>query len=495
MMKLIQQTRIDANTIALSDEESDFDITLFANKDVEIDRNSIAETRNLFGIRKTLRSLNSVDFFGDVKGDLKRCLLTPDFHKGAGIPVGTVMETIGCVIPRSAGTDVGCGMRLVIASMTRDEFASLSDAIDHKLRHAFFEGGADIPMSQESREAMLRDGMPGVVKMLGTKDGIWKRIDPNKFSTEMDRMHSHGWKTNDLWNFQDYTKGSGGVSRDASIASIGGGNHFVEIQYVDECLDRKSCYEWGIKKGFIAIMAHTGSVDFGSSVGTFFMDLAKTIFPYSIEHPEHKFYPLPTSGDHQKYGTKYLSAMGLAANFSVVNRFMLTELVLRSLSEVSGKEVEGHLVYDAPHNLVWSDHDCCNHIHRKGATPATKDENDGAFPNGHPVIIPGSMGDASYVLKGTGSLASLCSAPHGAGRLVARGEGRRGKVEELDAIRIVTKIDPKKTRRDVADELRKNLMEEAPSNYKAIMPAIETVRDAGIADPVAKLMPLLTIKG
>ena len=490
MKTAVKMTRLDENRVALNDG-GDFDITLFANEAVQIDRQSVAETANLFGIGRTIEQLNTVDFFGDVHGSLNRCLLTPDFHKGAGIPVGTVMETTGFILPRSAGTDIGCGMRLVIASITRDEFAALSGEIDNELRHTFFEGGRDIPMSEEGRAAMLREGILG---MAGTNEGIWKHIDPNRVADEFSRMHRNGsWPTNDLWNFQDYVKGSGGVSRDAMIASIGGGNHFVEIQYVDECLDRHTCYDWGIKKNHVSIMAHTGSVDFGSAVGGFFMELAKKIFPHNMEHPEHGFYPLPTVGDQSEHGAKYLSAMGLAANFAIVNRFMLTELVLRALSKVCGKEVSGHLVYDAPHNLVWSDG--CNHIHRKGATPAEKFEFDENFPNGHPVIIPGSMGDASYVLRGHGAVTSLCSAPHGAGRLTARGESRRGNVGELDTIRIVTKIDPKKTRRDVADELRKNLMEEAPSNYKAIGPAIDTVKNAGIADPVARLMPLLTIKG
>ena len=290
----VQMSRLDENRIILSDG-SDFNITLFANKDVEIDRQSVAETKNLFGIQQTLERLNEVNFFGDVRGKLNRCLLTPDFHKGAGIPVGTVMETTGLVLPRSAGSDIGCGMRIVVASMTHDEWLSLSSEIDNELRHAFFEGGRNIPMSEETRTAMLRDGILGLQSNNG--EGIWGQIGSEKIASEVNRMHRQGsWQTNDLWNFQDYVKGSGGVSRDAMIATIGGGNHFVEIQYVDECIDRNACYEWGIKKGYITIMAHTGSVDFGSAVGGFFMDLAKKLFPHSIEHPEHKFLSVADCG-------------------------------------------------------------------------------------------------------------------------------------------------------------------------------------------------------
>src|ERR1700683_5126034 len=108
----------------------------------------------------------------------------------------------------------------------------------------------------------------------------------------------------------------------------------------------------------------------------------------------------------------------------------------RCLSGVAGRVVGARLVYDAPHNLVWSEGQ--NHLHRKGACPAANDPADPLFPDGHPVIVPGGMGDSSYVLKGHGSVASLCSAPHGAGRLAARGEGRKGDTGELGRIRVVT---------------------------------------------------------
>jgi hypothetical protein len=109
--------------------------------------------------------------------------------------------------------------------------------------------------------------------------------------------------------------------------------------------------------------------------------------------------------------------------------------------------------------------------------------------------LAGSMGDSSYLLKGSGSVASPCSAPHGAGRLAARREGRKSKAGELDPIRIVTKIDPVKTRADIAAELWKTMMEEAPSQYKPVTPVIDTVAGAGIAQAVARMRPLLTIKG
>jgi tRNA-splicing ligase RtcB len=243
----------------------------------------------------------------------------------------------------------------------------------------------------------------------------------------------------------------------------------------------------------VAVMVHSGSVGLGGMVGQYFMDLARKLHPRIKAMPRHGYHPIPTAGPLADKGEAYLSAMGLAANFAVVNRLMLGALALRCLSDAAGRSVNGSLVYDAPHNLIWSHgHD---HLHRKGACPAGSEPEDPLFPDGHPVIVPGSMGDASYVLKGQGSLASLCSAPHGAGRLAARGEGRKGDVGELARIRVVTRIDPARVRREIAAEHMRTLMEEAPSQYKSVAPVVETVAEAGIAAPVARLRPLLTIKG
>jgi tRNA-splicing ligase RtcB (3'-phosphate/5'-hydroxy nucleic acid ligase) len=174
-------------------------------------------------------------------------------------------------------------------------------------------------------------------------------------------------------------------------------------------------------------------------------------------------------------------------------------MVVRALTEALGREVEARLVYDAPHNLIW-DHGDHRMIHRKGACPADGAADlggnaDPAFPWGHPVIIPGSMGSSSYVLRGHGSVASLCSACHGAGRLAPRQQSRQGSTAELETLRVVTKVDGRRLRRDVRDEWERSLLEEAPSRYKDVTPVIATVVDADVASKVARLWPLLTIKG
>lgn len=490
----VSAVRLDATRLRI-DTPSGLDIALFANADVPIDRPSLDEIGTLSAIAETLDALNQQRFFGDLAAEIRRCVLTPDFGKGAGIPVGTVIDARGFVLPRCTGTDIGCGMRLVTTDLTRDDFERLSPRLDSILRHAFFEGGRGIAMDPAGRAAILREGAAGL-RRPAEPEGLWRQLDRAELDHDLARTHLGGsWPTRDLWEFGDFVEGSGGVSHDSAIASIGGGNHFVEIQTVEACLDRQACWRWGLKPGMVTIMVHTGSVGLGSAVGKHFMDLARRLHPTALKLPGHGFHPLPTSGKQGGHGAAYLSAMGLAANFAVVNRLMLAALTLRCLSDAAGRRVAGALVYDAPHNLVWTGGDGHDHLHRKGACPSECDPGDPLFPDGHPVIVPGSMGDASYVLRGRGSVASLCSAPHGAGRLAARGIGRKADADELLPLRIVTKIDPKTVRRDIAAELAKQLMEEAPSQYKAVGPVVETVQAAGIAEPVARLRPLLTIKG
>jgi tRNA-splicing ligase RtcB (3'-phosphate/5'-hydroxy nucleic acid ligase) len=169
---------------------------------------------------------------------------------------------------------------------------------------------------------------------------------------------------------------------------------------------------------------------------------------------------------------------------------------------VLGREVEARLVYDAPHNLIWVDGD--THLHRKGACPALAGDPAAASSpfrfTGHPVIIPGSMGAASYLLAGMGNGDALCSACHGAGRSLSRNRSRAvDPGDTFERLRVVTSIDPTapdvRLRRDVLAEYEARLKEEAPYAYKDITPIVQTVEQASIARRVARMWPLLTIKG
>jgi tRNA-splicing ligase RtcB len=488
----VEATRLDATRLRLA-TPSGIDITLFANDRVPVDRASLSETLGLDEIAAAVAALSRARFFGDGEAAVRRCVLTPDFHKGAGVPVGTAMDAVGFVVPRCPGTDIGCGMALWSTAMRREEFESLGGRLDALLRRAFFEGARSAALAEADRAAVLREGLPALRRVAGGP-GLWGGVSPGDVDRAVARAHRGGsWPTSDLWAFGDFVRGSGGTSHDAALGSIGGGNHFVEVQWVEERADRRACWDWGLAEGAVTVMVHTGSVGLGSLVGKHFTDRARAVWPRGVPLPARGYLPLPTVGPLAAEGEAYLSAMGLAANFAAVNRFVLARLALRCLSEAAGRDVGGNLLWDSPHNLVWSDGQ--RRLHRKGACPALRDERDPVYPDGHPVVVPGSMGDASWVMRGLGSDAALCSAPHGAGRLSARGEGRKGEAGELDRLRVVTPVDPARVRRDVAAERARSLMEEAPSQYKPVAPVIDTVREAGVAAPVARLRPLLTVKG
>ena len=484
--------RLDANRVRVNTPNG-LDITLFANERVFLDPASVDEIRAFSTLAGTLTALNTAGFFGDAPAHLERIVLTPDFHRGAGIPVGAVLDARGFVLPKAVGSDIGCGMRLLTTDITGAEFARLGDDLDRRLRYIFFEGGRNIPMSPRQRTAMFRDGVQGLLQCPHAGEGVWQRWDADAQEADLMRTHQLGaLATDDVFALDDFIKGSGqAFSRDGQIGSIGGGNHFVEVQRVEETFDGATARAWGLKRGMVTIMAHSGSVGVGQLAGAHFSDEVKAAFPRGAPRPEHGFYPLAATS---AAGRRYLSAMGNAGNFACANRLFLGLVTVRALSEALGREVEARLVYDAPHNLIW-DQGGGQMIHRKGACPADGPSDDAEFPSGHPVIIPGSMGASSYVLRGQGATASLCSACHGAGRQAPRQQARRGSTAELEPLRIVTKVDQRRLRRDVRTDWERSLLEEAPSRYKDVAPVIETVTDAGIASKVARLWPLLTVKG
>lgn len=492
-------------------------VTLFANEDVPIELEAVEQALGFVSIAETLDTIAKAEaagrigpFWGESPGRLERVVLTPDFHRGGGIPVGTVAEARGFVVPQAVGNDVCCGMRLLVTDITRDELAPVLDAIDKPLREVFFQGKRGIPMSPRQREALLREGLWGLYETRDDNagDGIWKYYDPRAQERDLAHVHFQGvLPTKDVFSFADYIAASGAVDgRDSQIGSIGGGNHFVELQVIDELLDGATAHAWGVKPGTIAIMAHSGSVGLGYPVGGHFLDRARAIYPKELKHPEHGFFAIPTRGPHAALGAKYLDAMRNAANFAFGNRLMLGLMATRVLSEALGRDIDARLVYDAPHNLIWDDPVTDLHLHRKGACPAPGRDPSSAGPfrfTGHPVIIPGSMGAASYLLAGDGNEAAMCSACHGAGRALSRGKSRhvdeQTYTETFERLRVVTPIDPSsaevRLRRDVLAEYHDRLKEEAPYAYKDITPVVQTVEDAGVARRVARLWPLLTIKG
>jgi tRNA-splicing ligase RtcB len=414
-------------------------VTLFANRDVPIELEAIEQALALVSVQQTIEEVRAAQrrgtiapFWGDGEAALERVVLTPDLHRGAGIPVGTVAQARGFVIPQAVGNDVCCGMRLLVTDITREELARHVDALAAPLRAVFFEGQRAIAMSPRQREALLREGLWGLLETAGDNagSGLWQWYEPRAQEADLARVHFQGVvPAREVFAFGDYILSSGSASgRDSQIGSIGGGNHFVELQVIDEILDGATAHAWGVGRDTVAVMAHSGSVGLGHTVGGYFLDRARAIFPRELKHPEHGFYLVPTDGPHAALAAKYLDAMHNAANFAFANRLFLGLMAIRVLSEVLGRPVESRLIHDAPHNLIWAgDGAAGRHLHRKGACPALGPDVSSAGPfrfTGHPVIIPGSMGAASYLLAGSGNEAALCSACHGAGRSLSRGKSR-----------------------------------------------------------------------
>lgn len=446
---------------------------IYAKEEVQIENGAVDELLNFLQVKDDLDGL----------GQLEEVVVTPDFHKGRGIPIGTVALVGGAVLPQAIGSDIGCGVQLLVTDVHARDLEALWPQLQHRLRYLFFEGGRDIPMSPQQREAMLEGGPQGLLDTYqdNEREGLWRYYDVAQQTDAADRYCGPD-PVDTIFSFSGFIKGSGGSStRDAQIGSIGGGNHFVEIQEINAILDGVKAYEWKLNQSYCCIMVHSGSVSLGHAVGAHFVSKAQAVWPKGKKKPKSGFYGL-TSNLAEQYWKAEINAV----NFAACNRLFLGLMTIRALSEILGRKVQHHLLHDAAHN--WIDGRYGLMQHRKGACPAFKND---------PVLIPGSMGDYSYVLNGLGNQSALQSACHGAGRQLSRGKAM--KVEAEEKLRIVTPLDPEsfqvRSRKDILKKYEQRLAEESPAAYKPVAPIIETIREAGIANPVVRLKPLLTIKG
>lgn len=487
------------------DNPLNLDVKLFANKDVFIENEAFEELFDFLDVERAVRDIHDAKLsYLDPSAKISRVALTPDFHKGSGVPVGTAAEAHGFVIPKAIGNDICCGMRLLATDIPVSKLENSWKEIQVALRAIFFQGQRDIPMSPAQREAVLRDGLPGLLghHKDNANNGIYKFYDPKAQSEDLEKINNHGgFKTKRLFGFDKFITSSGNIDgRDPQIGSVGGGNHFVELQRIDEILCSESARRMNLSKGNLAIMIHSGSVALGHVVGGHFMDRARELFPKGIRHPKNDFFMLPMTGEFQKEGEFYLDSMHNAANFAFANRLFLGLMAVRAIQETLKITVDARLIYDAPHNLVFNRN--ANYLHRKGATPAEGPSNQSDWM-GKPVIIPGSMGSASYLLTGLGNEDALESACHGAGRIMPRGEAAHvdDKIfdKETEKLRLVTPVDlnspQMQMRKDIVKKIKERIKEEAPYAYKPITPVIESIKESGIARPVVKLMPMCTVKG
>lgn len=486
----------------------DIDVSVFANEEVPIERAAIEELDQMLGLQGTVETFAkaSPESFQEPPR-IERVALTPDFHKARGIPVGTVLQTSGFVVPQAIGNDINCGMRLHVTNVDATDVVGHLDELETECRRVYFEAGRNIPMNSSMRESLFLGGIDGLYQTVGKDldEGLWNYFHRCEKDATLARIEQCGTlPANRVWRVDNMLGDSATLSRDSQIGSIGGGNHFVEFQRVEKIIDGQVAHAWGLTEGMLAIMVHTGSVSVGAACGSFYRDKVRDIFPDDVRHPDNGIFPLPFGEKHAETAAIFWDAMHNAANFAFANRMFLALMAWESLENCLG-EVACDLLYDAPHNMVWKQPDG-GIVHRKGACPARGYDamKDTPFQYyGEPVLVPGSMGASSFILAGNGFAGTVSSAAHGAGRAISRGKAMKGFDREfekfLQEFRVVTPLDFRrqdvKQRRDIIAKKLSDLKQEAPFAYKGIGPVIQTITDAAMARPVAKLTPIMTVKG
>ncbi|MGH2739561.1 MAG: RtcB family protein [Actinomycetota bacterium] len=441
------------------------------------------------------RAVEQVANVATLPGILKASYAMPDIHWGYGFPIGgvaaTEVEAGGVVSPGGVGFDIACGVRLV---------------------------RSDLDWEQDVKPEIGR-----LVHILGarTPRGVGTKGRMPLSRREMMKVLSHGVRfplsRGVGWDEDAEYCEDGGVLEDAKpeyvsdraiergapqLGSLGAGNHFVEIQVVEEIRDERAARVLDLFAGQVCVMLHSGSRGAGHQTCTDFLKVVDRVMPnYGIEVPDRQLACVPVQDPAAQ---EYFGAMYAVANYARANRHVLTQAVRESFEEVFGRsdrDMGMSVVYDVAHNLAKiEEHDVdgarkrlC--VHRKGATRAFGPGHP-EIPSryreiGQPVIIPGSMGTASYVLVGTREAGerSFSSTCHGAGRAMSRTKARKvmsGQQlrEELEGRGIV-----------FARSQWRLLAEEAPYAYKEVSQVVEACEGAGLSRAVARLRPVGVVKG
>lgn len=422
-------------------------------------------------------------------GVTRQALGMPDMHEGYGFPVGGVMGTAlpdGVISPGGIGFDINCGVRLMSSRMRADGVASELPGLLHELSRSVPTGygrGGRLELDAEELDRVLEGGVPYLI----SRHGLGLPEDP-AFIESGGRMPAA-----DASCVSDRAKQRGGDQ----IGTLGGGNHFLEVQRVAEVFDAGAAEAFGLFAGQVTVLIHTGSRGLGHQVCTDYVrEMDASMSRHGIVLPDRQLACAPFSSEE---GKRYFAAMSAAANFAWCNRQALTQRCREVFARVLGAKAEGglKLVYDVAHNIAkverYGNRDLC--VHRKGATRAFGPSNPELPPPyrtaGQPVFIPGSMGTESYVLAGNDASAevSLNSCCHGAGRSMSRTAAKKAVKgdqlrKELEGRGIIVKCPS-----------NAELAEEAPVAYKDVSRVVDVVVRAGIARKVARLVPLGVLKG
>ena len=424
-------------------------------------------------------------------GIVGKSLAMPDIHQGYGFPIGGAAATStrdGVISPGGVGFDINCGVRLLAGNLNRDAVrAKLRELVNQLFRDVPSGAGSEGPisLSYDDLNRVLETGSSWIVEH---NYGEAADIEFCEESGQMDGA--------DAAKISDRAKQRGR----SQLGTLGSGNHFLEVQYVERIFDADAAHAFGLVENAIVVLIHCGSRGLGHQVCTDYLKtMNEAMRRYGITLPDRQLACVPA---RSKEGQDYLAAMAAAANFAWANRQAITHAARGSFAKIFGPEAQLRVVYDVAHNIAKRERHRVDGgaeeevlVHRKGATrsfPAHSPFIPDAYREaGQPVLIPGSMGTASYVLVGTErameeTFGTVC---HGAGRALSRTAAKRGRdvrveTQKLEEQGIILR-----------SETRDGILEEIPEAYKDIDAVVDVVHNAGLAKKVARLKPMGVIKG
>ncbi len=447
-----------------------------------------ASDKLMDSITKDGKTIQQVKNVAALQGIVEKSIAMPDAHQGYGFCIGGVAAfdlEKGIISPGGVGYDINCGVRLLISTITKEEFLKKRQALLNELYKNIPSGvgkNSEFKLTDAQLDEVLNKGVDWCIKQgYATKEDISKIEDNGCIQGA---------------NAQKVSQKAKARGR-AQLGSLGSGNHFLEVQEVESFFDDKTAKSFGLtKKGAIAVMIHSGSRGLGHQTASdYIIQMEKE---YGFKHlPDRELACAPISSP---LGKDYQAAMAAAANFAFVNRQLITHQVRKSFAKLFPK-AQFELVYDIAHNIAkFEEHivqgkkqTVC--VHRKGATrsfgPGRKEIPAVYRSLGCPIFIPGSMGTYSYVLVGTKKAEELSfgSTAHGAGRMFSRSFAIKNITPE--------QVEQQLAKHDVLIKTssKKGMVEEAPDAYKDINEVARVSHALGIGQLVARLKPLAVVKG
>jgi len=424
-------------------------------------------------------------------GIVGRSLAMPDIHQGYGFPIGGVAATDpeegGVVSPGGVGFDINCGVRLLASTLTLEEVRPKIRELVNQLFRDIPSGAGQkgsVKVSYDDLNCVLADGAAWMVEHgYGHGEDLTHceesgAIDGADPAATSDQAKKRGLP---------------------QIGTLGSGNHFLEVQYVEQIFEPQIAQALGLYENEIVVLIHSGSRGFGHQVCTDSLrDMDAGMRRYGIDLPDRQLACVPVKSPE---GEEYLAAMRASANFAWANRQGITHFTRGAFKRIFGEKEELRVIYDVCHNIAKLERHTVNGremkvmVHRKGATrafPAGRPEVPDVYKHiGQPVLIPGSMGTSSYVLVGSAgamqeTFGTTC---HGAGRVMSRTAAKKSEYaqnarQRLEDQGIIVRA-----------ETRDGISEEIPEAYKDVDAVINVVHNAGLSKRVARLKPIGVIKG